>query len=61
MNFPGNMLAYGKVSFTGLFRTYDNSGMEIWENHHVDGEPKRDMELFTNDGETINANDQSQI
>ena len=61
MNAPGNMLAYGKVSFTGLFKTYDNSGMEIWENHHVAGESKRDMELFTNDGETLNANDQSQI
>lgn len=57
---PGNMLAYGKVSFTGLIRKYDDNGLEVWQNNHVNGQPKRDMELFTNDGETIDANDQRQ-
>lgn len=57
----GKMLVYGKASFTGLAISYDQNGLEIWNNKHIHGQPKRDMELFTNDGEVIDANDQKQI
>lgn len=53
----GNMLAYGKISFTGLKREYDKNGLEIWINSHDSKKTKRDMELFTNDGEVIDPSE----